>query len=141
MHGHAIGAGFQLALACDLRVLADDARLSMREPTLGLVPDLLGTKPLVDIVGLPRALELCLTGRSVAAEEARALGSPSWWSRSAELDATVGDLVAAILALDPGTARATKELLAQAPGHTLEQQAAAERRVQAALQRGRLTGR
>ena len=54
-----------------------------------------------------------------------------------ELDATVGDLVAAILALDPGTARATKELLAQAPGHTLEQQAAAERRVQAALQRGR----
>ena len=46
-----------------------------------------------------------------------------------------------ILALDPDTARATKELLAQAPGHTLEEQAAAERRVQAALQRGRLTGR
>ena len=73
VHGHAIGAGFQLALACDLRILADDARLSMREPTLGLVPDLLGTKPLVNIAGLPRALELCLTGRSVAAEEAQAL--------------------------------------------------------------------
>ena len=55
----------------------------MREPTLGLVPDLLGTKPLVDIAGLPRALELCLTGRSVAAEEARAL-------RLAELVVPVG---------------------------------------------------
>jgi enoyl-CoA hydratase/carnithine racemase len=140
VHGHAIGAGFQLALACDLRVLADDARLAMREPTLGLVPDLLGTKPLVDIVGLPRALELCLTGRSVAAEEARALRLAELVVPMDELDAAVGDLVSAILALDPATARATKELLAQAPGHTLEEQAAAERRVQASLQRGRLTG-
>jgi enoyl-CoA hydratase/carnithine racemase len=140
VQGHAIGAGFQLALACDLRVLADDARLSMREPTLGLVPDLLGTKPLVDIVGLPRALELCLTGRSVAAEEARALRIAELVVPAGELDAAVGDLVAAVLALDPATARATKGLLAQAPGHTLEQQAAAERRAQAALQRGRLTG-
>ena len=57
-----------------------------------------------------------------------------------ELGAAVGDLVSAILALDPATARATKELLAQAPGHTLAEQAAAERRVQASLQRGRLTG-
>jgi hypothetical protein len=50
VRGHAIGAGFQLALACDLRVLADDARLSMAEVTLGLVPDL-ATGRLVDLVG------------------------------------------------------------------------------------------
>jgi enoyl-CoA hydratase/carnithine racemase len=140
VHGHAIGAGFQLALACDLRILADDAQLAMREPTLGLVPDLLGTKPLVDIAGLPRALELCLTGRSVAAAEAQALRLAELVVPLAELDAAVGDLVAAILALDPATARATKALLAEAPGHTPQQQAAAERRTQAALQRGRLTG-
>jgi enoyl-CoA hydratase/carnithine racemase len=140
VHGHAIGAGFQLALACDLRVLADDAQLSMREPALGLVPDLLGTKPLVDIVGLPRALELCLTGRSVPAAEARALRLAELVVPAGELSAAVGDLVAAILTLDPATARATKELLAQAPGHTLDQQAAAERRAQASLQRGRLSG-
>ena len=72
VQGHAIGAGFQLALACDLRILADDAKLCMKEPALGLVPDLTGTKPLVDIVGLPRAIELCLTARTVAAEEAAA---------------------------------------------------------------------
>jgi enoyl-CoA hydratase/carnithine racemase len=140
VRGHAIGAGFQLALGCDLRVLADDATLCMREPSLGLVPDLMGTKPLVDIVGLPRALELCLTGRSVTAAEAARLGLAELTVPGAELDEAVADLVAALLAVDPATARATKELLAQAAGNTLEQQAAAERRAQAGLLRGRLLG-
>ena len=45
VQGHAIGAGFQLALNCDMRVLADDAQFSMAEVLLGLVPDLGGTKP------------------------------------------------------------------------------------------------
>src|SRR4051812_47844535 len=63
VQGYAIGAGFQLALSCDLRVLADDAQLSMKEPALGLVPDLTGTKPLVDAVGYQRALEICATAR------------------------------------------------------------------------------
>ena len=46
VQGHAIGAGFQLALACDLRVVADDVQFAMRETSLGLVPDLTGTHPL-----------------------------------------------------------------------------------------------
>ncbi len=138
VQGHAIGAGFQLALGCDLRVLADDAVLCMKEPSLGLVPDLMGTKPLVDIVGLPRALELCLTGRPVPAAQARELRLAEIVVPAAELDGAVADLVTALLATDPATARATKELLSQAPGNTLAQQAAAERRAQAALLRGRL---
>jgi enoyl-CoA hydratase/carnithine racemase len=73
VQGHAIGAGCQLALSCDLRILADDAKLCIKEPALGMVPDLTGTKPLVDIVGLPRAIELCLTARTVEAGEAREL--------------------------------------------------------------------
>jgi len=104
VRGHAIGAGFQLALGCDLRVLADDAKLCMKEPSLGLVPDLLGTKPLVDIVGLPRALELCLTGRSVPAAEARDLRLAELVVPAADLDGAVADLAAALLAVDPGTA-------------------------------------
>jgi len=57
----------------------------------------------------------------------------------ADLDGAVADLTAALLAVDPQTATATKALLARAPGNTLEQQAAAERQGQAALLRSRLT--
>ena len=138
VRGHAIGAGFQLALSCDLRVLADDAQLCMKEPALGLVPDLTGTKPLVNIVGLPRALELCLTSRTVGAAEAAALRLAELVVPGTELDGAVGDLVAALLAVEPAVGRATKELLQQAPGRTLDEQAAAERRTQVALQRERL---
>lgn len=138
VRGHAIGAGFQLALSCDLRVLADDAQLCMKEPALGLVPDLTGTKPLVDIVGLPRALELCLTSRTVGAAEAAVLRLAELVVPGTELDGAVGDLVAALLAVEPAVGRATKELLQQAPRRTLDEQAAAERRAQVALQRERL---
>jgi enoyl-CoA hydratase/carnithine racemase len=92
-------------------------------------------------VGLPRALELCLTGRSVPAGEARELRLAELVVPVADLDGAVADLVAALLAVDPRTAVATKELLARAPGNTLEQQAAAERQAQAALLRSRLTAR
>jgi enoyl-CoA hydratase/carnithine racemase len=140
VRGHAIGGGFQLALSCDLRVLADDAQFCMKEPAIGLVPDLTGTKPLVDIVGLPRALELCLTGRNVGAAEAAQLGLAELVVPGADLGAAVGDLVAALLTVEPAVARATKGLLQQAPGNDTNQQAAAERRAQAALQRARLAG-
>ena len=88
VRGAAVGAGFQLALACDLRVLADDARFSMREPLLGLVPDLTGTKPLVDLVGYSRALEICATTRWVTADEARDIGLATAVVPSDELDGT-----------------------------------------------------
>lgn len=137
VHGHAIGAGFQLALACDLRICTDDAVFCMKEPALGLVPDLTGTKPLVDIVGVPRALEICLTARNVPAAEARELGLAELVVPAAELDAATARLAAALCTPDPDTARAVKELLAGAPGRTLAEQAAAERTAQAALQRQR----
>jgi enoyl-CoA hydratase/carnithine racemase len=140
VHGHAIGAGFQLALACDLRILADDAKLCMKEPALGLVPDLTGTHPLVSIVGLPRAIELCLTARTITAAEAMLLRLAELVVPADELEAAVADLVAALLSTDGAAARATKKLLQQAPGHTLAEQAGAERRSQAELLRSRISG-
>ncbi|MFD0690456.1 enoyl-CoA hydratase/isomerase family protein [Actinomadura fibrosa] len=127
VQGHAIGGGFQLALACDIRVAADDAKFCMKEPALGLVPDLTGTKPLVEIVGVPRALELCLTARTVLADEAARLGLAEIVVPRDDLDKAVSDLVTALLAVDGGAAAATKRLLWQAPQNTLEEQCAAER--------------
>jgi enoyl-CoA hydratase/carnithine racemase len=128
--GHAVGAGFQLALACDLRLVADDAAFAMREPALGLVPDLGGTLPLVSLVGYPRALEVCATGRWVGAAEAVRLGLAEAAVPRAQLDEAVDDLVAALLAVPAGALSATKTLLRDAVGRTPAEQLAAERQAQ-----------
>jgi len=130
VHGYAIGAGFQLALACDLRVVADDVRFCMKEPALGLVPDLAGTKPLVELVGYSRALEICATARYVEVDEAQHLGIATAAVSRDALDATTADLVEAILAGDTGAVRETKSLLKEAEGHDLEEQRLAERQAQ-----------
>ncbi|MEV0397070.1 enoyl-CoA hydratase/isomerase family protein [Polymorphospora rubra] len=130
VQGHAIGAGFQLALACDLRVLADDAKLSMAEVTLGLVPDLAGTKRLVDLVGYARALEICVTGRRIDAVEADRLGLANVVVPRADLDAAVRDLTAAILAGNRDAVVEIKALLAGAGGRSPADQQRAEREAQ-----------
>ncbi|MEO7352304.1 MAG: enoyl-CoA hydratase/isomerase family protein [Marmoricola sp.] len=130
VQGYAIGAGFQLALACDLRVVADDVRFAMKEPALGLVPDLAGTKALVDLVGYSRALEICATARYVEADEARELGIATVVVPRDELEVTTSDLLEAVFANDVGAVRETKALLQGAGGRDLEQQRLAERQVQ-----------
>ncbi|HEX6970179.1 MAG TPA: enoyl-CoA hydratase/isomerase family protein [Micromonosporaceae bacterium] len=130
VQGHAIGAGFQLALACDLRVLADNAVFSMAEITHGLVPDLAGTKRLVDLVGYARALEICLTGRRLDAAEADRIGLATAVVPTAELDAAVRDLTAAILAADRNAAVELKALLAGAGRRSYAEQLRAEREAQ-----------
>jgi enoyl-CoA hydratase/carnithine racemase len=135
VQGHAVGAGFQLALACDLRVLADHARLQMKETTLGLVPDLCGTKRLVDLVGYPVALEICATGRWVDAREALELRLANLVVAGADLPSAVDDLVAALLGSPRDAVQKTKELLLAASSRTLDDQRAAERQAQAPLLR------
>lgn len=130
VQGHAIGAGFQLALACDLRVLADNALLSMAEVTLGLVPDLGGTKRLVELVGYARALELCLTARRIPATEAQQLGLANAVVPVADLDAAVADLTAAVLTADRGAVVEIKALLSGAADRSYAEQDRAEREAQ-----------
>lgn len=140
VQGHAIGAGFQLALAADLRVLADDASLCMGEILVGLVPDLGGTGRLVELVGPDRTLEICLTGRRIGAIEAVGLGLASVSVPSAELEATVDDLVEAVLAADPAALRELLPLLRGATTRDRAAQLAAERGAQARLIARRLDG-
>jgi enoyl-CoA hydratase/carnithine racemase len=130
VQGHAIGAGFQLALACDLRVLAQDAKLAMAEVTLGLVPDLGGTKRLVELVGYARALEICVTGRRLDAAEADRIGLATVVVPGAELDGAVADLVAAVLAAPRDAVVEIKALLAGAAGRSYDAQLRAEREAQ-----------
>jgi len=130
VQGHAVGAGFQLALACDLRICADDARFAMRETSLGLVPDLGGTHPMVAAVGYARALEICVTGRWVFADEAQRIGLAAIVVPRAELDAAVSDLVEAVLAPPHEAVTATKRLLLGAATRTYDEQLGAERGAQ-----------
>ena len=130
VQGHAIGAGFQLALACDLRVVADDVQFAMRETSLGLVPDLTGTHPLVGLVGYARALEICATGRFVTAEEAVNTGLANLAVPVGQLDDAVRDLGAALLAAPRDALVETKALLQGAVDRTYEDQRVAERAAQ-----------
>lgn len=130
VQGHAIGAGFQLALACDLRVVGADVSFAMAETSLGLVPDLGGTRVLADTVGYPRALELCLTGRRIGAEEAVRIGLALLAVPVAELDPAVAELAAAVLAAPAGAVTETKALLAAAGRRSAAEQLRAEREAQ-----------
>ena len=131
--GHAVGAGFQLALACDLIVAADNAEFRMAEVSYGLVPDLTGTGRLLRLVGYQRALEICATGRHVHADEAVRIGLALVSVPPAELDATVADLAAALVESPTEAVRAIKGLLVGAADRTVDEQHAAERAAQMTL--------
>lgn len=130
VQGYAIGAGFQLALSCDLRVVAEGTQFCMKETALGLVPDLTGTKPLVECVGYARALEICATARMVGADEAVDIGLALAVVPAAELDAAVADLVGALTAPMAGAVRETKQLLQGAADRSLDEQRRLEREAQ-----------
>ncbi|HKA34250.1 MAG TPA: enoyl-CoA hydratase-related protein [Candidatus Binatia bacterium] len=70
INGYAVGGGLELALACDLRIAAADAKLGLAEVRRGIIPGAGGTQRLARVVGLARALELGLSGRLVEGAEA-----------------------------------------------------------------------
>lgn len=131
VHGYAIGAGFQLALSCDLVLAADDAYFCMKEAALGLVPDLTGTKSLVESVGYPRALEICATARDVSAAEAVRIGFALDAVPADQLDTRLADLVGSLTAPMVGAVRETKALLLGAAARDLDTQRRLERESQA----------
>jgi enoyl-CoA hydratase len=75
--GYCLGGGFELALACDIVIAADNAAFGLPETTLGLVPGAGGTQRLVRAVGKSTAMEMILAGRRLSGQEAVALGVAS----------------------------------------------------------------
>lgn len=138
VHGPAIGAGFQLALACDLLVASRDASFAMRETSYGLVPDLAGTQPLVRSVGYARAVDICATGRLVTAEEGFDLG---FVTRVVDdLDGAVASFAQGAASAPPGAIRDLLPLLRSAESLDRASQAAQERTAQVARLRALLGG-
>ncbi len=74
INGYALGGGCELALACDLRICAEDSQLGQPEILLGVIPGAGGTQRLPRLVGVGRAKEIIYTGRFVPAEEALRIG-------------------------------------------------------------------
>src|SRR5918998_3172239 len=101
IHGACIGGALELALACDLRVVASDAVLGMPETRIGLIPDVGGSSRLPQVVGLGRAKELVMTGRLIGAEEAERIGLANRVAPPEALDDAVEQLVGELLACAP----------------------------------------
>jgi len=113
VQGHAVGGGLALALACDLRYAAEDARLSVNFARLGLHPGMASTLTLPRAVGAARALELFFTGRVVSGREAEALGLVNRAVPAAELLPTAMATARTIAANSPVVVRMLKRAVYQ----------------------------
>jgi enoyl-CoA hydratase/carnithine racemase len=108
VHGMTLGGGLEIALACDLRVAADDAQIGFPEATIGLIPSAGGTQRLTEIVGRPLALELMYTGRMLDMVQASALGLVNRVAARDQLAQAVDSLVADVLRSTPAALAAIK---------------------------------
>jgi len=111
IQGGCIGLGAELALACDLRVMAEDVQFGLPEVKLGLIPDVGGSSRLPAVVGLGNAKELIMTGRLIGAQECHRIGAAN---RIAPLDgvaAVTDELVNELLAASPLAVGYSKRVL------------------------------
>jgi enoyl-CoA hydratase/carnithine racemase len=110
VHGACLGAGFELALACDLRIAAADASFGLPEVRVG-VPSVIQAALLPPLVGPGRAAELLLLGTTIDARRALEWGLVNRVVEPAALSAAVDDVVAALRRCAPGALRLQKELI------------------------------
>ena len=111
IHGPCLGLGAEIALACDMRVMADDALFGLPETKLGLIPDVGGSSRLPAVVGLGVAKELIMTGRTIDAAECLRIGAANRVAPAGELEAVTQSLVDELLSAAPLAAGLAKRVL------------------------------
>jgi enoyl-CoA hydratase/carnithine racemase len=111
IHGGAIGGAMELALACDLRVMAEDAVTGLVEARIGLIPDVGGSSRLPSVVGLGNAKELIMTGKLIDGREAYRIGFANRIAPADELDAATEQLANELLACAPQAVALAKRVI------------------------------
>jgi 2-(1,2-epoxy-1,2-dihydrophenyl)acetyl-CoA isomerase len=122
IQGHAFGAGFQLALACDLRVAGGDVQFGMLEARYGIIPDLGGMHQLARLVGPARAKELVWTTRTVGSDEAERTGLANLVVDGKSLHDQAEQLARQVMAHSPTAVGLAKDLIGRAFQTPLDQE-------------------
>lgn len=111
IHGGCLGGAFELALAADMRVMAEDALAGIMEVRVGLIPDVGGCSRLPAVVGLGNAKELIMTGKVIDGREAHRIGFANRIAPASELDACTEALANELLACAPRAVGLAKRVL------------------------------
>ena len=127
--GYALGGGCELAMMCDFIIAADTAKFGQPEITLGVMPGMGGSQRLARFIGKSKAMEMCLTGRMMDAEEAERCGLVSRVVPAGELIEEVLDVADKIADLSLPAVMMTKEAVNRAYETTLSEGLRFERRV------------
>jgi enoyl-CoA hydratase len=129
VNGFALGGGCEVAMMCDIIVAADTAKFGQPEIKLGTIPGAGGTQRLTRAIGKAKAMELCLTGRNMGAEEAERAGLVAYVAPAAELMDKVMETAEAIAGMSLPIAYHCKEAVNRAFETTLAEGLRFERRV------------
>ena len=111
INGLALGGGCELAMVCDMRIMAADATIGLTETRIGVIPGAGGTQRLPRFIGTAHALELMMTGEPIRGERAAEIGLVNWSVPADQLDAKAKSLASVIASRSPLGVRAIKKLV------------------------------
>lgn len=133
LHGYVLGSGIEIALCCDLRIAAEDARFGLPETSLGIIPAAGGTQTLPRTIGRAKSLEMLLAGRWIDAEEALAVGLVNRVVPRKDLLASAETIARKIMTLAPLAVRCAKEAITRGSDMSFEEGLDLERRLAVSL--------
>ncbi|HEU0003139.1 MAG TPA: enoyl-CoA hydratase-related protein, partial [Ktedonobacteraceae bacterium] len=133
VNGHCFAGGFEMMLACDLRIASENAVFGLTEVSWGIIPAAGGTQRLPRSISLAKAMEMILTAQRISAEEAFNIGLINKVVPQAELMNEVERLVATLLERGPLALRAAKQAILQGLNMTLDEGMALEQRLMVGL--------